>query len=51
MVTVSNPETTSSTLAAAAVWGPVGLILLYGGARAGTAALSELRNVIFSKVG
>ncbi|KAG1674674.1 hypothetical protein FOA52_007198 [Chlamydomonas sp. UWO 241] len=30
--------------------GPVGLLAAYGGARAGASLLSELRNVIFSKV-
>lgn len=37
------------TATSVVLWGPVGLILAYGAARASTAAMSELRNVIFSK--
>ena len=34
----------------ALVFGPIGLLVVYGMARGGTAVLNELRNVIFAKV-
>ena len=40
----------AAAVASVALWGPLSLLAAYGGARAGTALLGELRNVIFSKV-